>query len=287
MGLDTLLSGATSIISANKAQAGVEAGLRETREGRDQSIEAQRAQTQKAIEFLTQQAGLAREELAPFREAQLGALAQLQGLTQPGSEFETQQREAATQNIQRQLSAQGLLRSKNQSDLLSNLELGLSQQRQNILSGLLGTGAAQGTAANLTGLGQQVGGLQAGLGQQIGGAFQSAAGPLAQFQVGLGQARGAGLRGVNAAVQEKIGQIQQLALLGATGGLSGLGGAAAGAGGAAGAAGAGAGAGAGLGAGAGFGGAAGGGLGAGGLFGLSAANVGTPSTGRRGPARFL
>lgn len=167
------LASAGSTLAASSAQGdaadrATEAQLQATRE----SIAAQKEQNARAEALLREFAGQAREDLAPIREAQQRAITGLEGLTDPNSEIYGQQRDQATQAIQRQLAAQGLLRSGQQGNQLQNLELGLAQQRANILGSLAGTGATQATAGISSQLGGGLAGLAQGLGQQIGSSFQ-------------------------------------------------------------------------------------------------------------------
>jgi|GEM_PF-6892766 len=154
-----------------------------TREG----IASQKEQSEKALAYLERQSAQSRTDLEPFRNAQLGALSQLDALSQQGNPFEAQQRQVATQQIQQQLAAQGLLRSKSQVDLLSNLELGINEQnynrRTNLLSMLAGTGGAQQNSSQAIGVGQTGAGVYTGLGAQLGSSFGNLA---AQQMAGIG-----------------------------------------------------------------------------------------------------
>ena len=171
--------------AADATMKGIESNERLTREG----MAAQKEQVAAAQAYLEKQAGQARADLEPFRQSQLKALGSLEGLAQAGNPFEQQQRQMATQQIQQQLAAQGLLRSKSQTDLLSNLEIGLAQQnfqnRSGILGALSGTGAAQSISGINAGLGQNVAGLYGGLGAQLGSSLS-----------GLGQSASAGMAGI-------------------------------------------------------------------------------------------
>jgi len=165
-----------------------------------ESIAAQEKMTDKAAAFLREQNQIARGDLAPFREAQLSALEQLKGLTDPNSEYYKAQRERSTQAIQQQLAAQGLLRSRNQSDLLTNLELGLNEQRQNILGNMANIGAVQGSANLSSGLGQTLAGLYGNLGGSLGSAFQQYGAAQAAGLANLGQIGAQGRMGVTNAI---------------------------------------------------------------------------------------
>lgn len=199
-----------------------------------ESIAAQKEAADKAIGFAREQAGIARQDLAPFRESQLQALTQLQGLADPNSKFFTQQRDIATQAIQRQLSAQGLLRSNAQADQLGSLEAGLAQNRAQILGGLAGTGAVQSSAGISAGLGQQLAAIQGGYGQQVGSSLQALGQTIAQGRLAQGQALAGAVQGIGGAFQGTLGNYlaannqQQLfdLLRGAGGGtgVTGLGG---------------------------------------------------------------
>lgn len=126
-------------------------------------------------------------QLKPFQDAQLGALGQAVGLTDANNPLYQQQRTAMTQNIQRQLAAQGLLRSKNQVDLLSNLELGLGEQRANQINALLGLGSVQQGAANAQALGGGLAGIASQLGANVGSSFGALGAANAQGIANIGQ----------------------------------------------------------------------------------------------------
>jgi AraC-like DNA-binding protein len=201
---------AGSIIGGNAAGDAAAAGLQGTRE----SIAAQREQSDKAIKALQDQSSIARQDLEPFRQAQVSALGQLQAYADPNSAYFQTQRKQATEAIQRQLAAQGLLRSKNQVDLLSNLETGLQQNQLGVLGGIAGNGAAQ----SLAGLAQQLGvgsaGIYGGLGQQLGSSFQAGGQIAGQARLGQAQATVGGINGLNNAFQGTLGnflaaQVQQ------------------------------------------------------------------------------
>lgn len=139
------------------AAGGSVAGGLAAKSGAKDAADAQLLANRESIAFQREQADKAAKLLEPFRQAQLGAVTQLQDLSKVGSPLEVQQREAATQAIQRQLAGQGLLRSGGQSNALQTLELGLAEQRAGRLSQLAGLGGAQGQAGIYSGLGQNVG----------------------------------------------------------------------------------------------------------------------------------
>lgn len=155
-------------IGAGAAGSAADSQLQGTRE----SIAAQKEAAAKAEALLREFNTQSRSDLAPVRDAQVSAINQLQGLGDANNPIYQQQRTLSTQAIQRQLAAQGLLRSRAQGDQLSQLELGLNQQRQNVLGGLAGLGAVQQLSSGSQNLGANLAGLQQGLGQQIGSAFQ-------------------------------------------------------------------------------------------------------------------
>lgn len=142
---------------------GAVAGGLAAKSGAKDAAEAQLIANRESIAFQKEQADRAAALLEPFRQAQLRAVGNLESLSKVGSPLEVQQREAATQAIQRQLASQGLLRSGGQGNALQTLELGLAEQRAGRLSQLAGLGGAQGQAGIYSGLGQQVG---QGLAQQ-------------------------------------------------------------------------------------------------------------------------
>lgn len=199
---------ASSVIGANAQEEAAQQGL----QGQREAIQAQKEAAARAEAFLREQAGIARQDLQPLRESQLNAVRGLEGLAQAGNPFEEQQRQRATEAIQRQLAAQGLLRSKNQVDLLSNLELDLAtqayNQRAGILSGLAGLGAVQGQAGISQNLGAGLAGIQGGLGQQLGSSFQNMATIQAGGTMGKAQAITGGLSGLNNLIQTGLGMYQ-------------------------------------------------------------------------------
>ena len=201
MGIETAIIGgvlgaAGSIGGAAIKKSAAEKAADVQLQGQREAIEAQRTAAGEARGFLQQQTAAAREELAPFRESQLAALQQLQGLADPESALAGQQRQRAQTNLQRQLSAQGLLRSGTQTRGLADIELGLEQQRAQLLGGLAGTGAVQASAGLTSQLGGQLAGIQTGLGQQIGSAFQAGGQVRGQQQLAAGRASGGLLSGL-------------------------------------------------------------------------------------------
>jgi len=192
---------ASAVAGAGAAEDAANAQVTSTREG----IAAQREMADKAIAAQREQAGIARADLAPFRASQLKALGGLEELAQAGNPFEKQQRERATQAIQAQLAAQGLLRSKKQVDLLGNLETDLAsqafQQRAGILGGLAGTGAVQTSAGISQGLGSGIAGTYGGLGSGIGSSLQQLGQQIGASKIAGAQAFGQGLSSFNNALQ--------------------------------------------------------------------------------------
>ena len=201
--------------SALQLQAAREA-IAAQREGADKAADVLTEQSNLSRDFLRESFDKAREQVLndPFRQAGQRALSQLEGLTQPGSALESQQRNAAQSQIQRQLASQGLLRSGRQASALTDLELGFAGQRQNLLQGLAGLG--QNTASTLSnldlqlgaalsqnaqGLGNQVGGIFGNLGTNIGQSLQTGAAGASQGLIGAGQAQSAQLAGFNNAFQ--------------------------------------------------------------------------------------
>lgn len=195
---------AGSLIEASATRDATSAQIQANRE----SIAAQKEYADKALKFNAEQAAIARQDLAPLREAQTQAIGQLQGLSDPNNELYKQQRNVNTQQILAQLSAQGLLRSKNQTDLLTNLELGLNQQRAGIIQGLAGLGGLQASsqiAQNLGGLGAQT---LTGLGQGIGSSFQNAGNIIGQGILGNSNAIRSGIASTNNAFQGYLSNVQ-------------------------------------------------------------------------------
>lgn len=217
------LAAGGAIAGGEAARGGAVAAGQAQLQAQRESIAAQTRQSEEALKFLREQAAISREELAPLREIQVGALEQLRGLATPGSPLEQAQRTQATTQIQRQLAAQGLLRSGTQVQGLTNLELGLAQQRQNILAGLAGTGGAQGLAGIAGQLGAGQAQIATGLGQQIGTSLGQQGRILGQQALGGAAATQAQIGGVTSALGATLGafappsQFQQ-ALISALGG---------------------------------------------------------------------
>ena len=202
-----VVGAAGSIVGGEIQRAGVsnaaEAQLIASRE----ALAAQKEQAATAQDFLQKQSDLAREELKPFQQSQLRALQGLEGLSQFGNPLEQANRAQSTEAIQRQLSAQGLLRSTTQGDQLSNLEVGLAGNRANILQQLAGTGAVQEGSSILQNLGTGGANIQSNLGNQLSAGLLNqgninAANFQNQANIGAGQSSGVGN-----ALQELFGGI--------------------------------------------------------------------------------
>jgi len=214
-----------ALIQSSAAGGAQEAQVTAQRE----AITAQREESERARQFIREGTAQARADIEPFRQAQVSALQQLQGIADPQGELAQAEREQATQTIQRQLSAQGLLRSRRQTDLLQNLELGLLQRRSNILGGLAGSGAAQQQAQLSAGQGAGLAQLSQQFGAQIGSAFQNIGEVQAGGALGRGQALGGAFQGIGNIAQGTAGNLILQDLL-SQGGLAGLQGGSAGSG---------------------------------------------------------
>jgi hypothetical protein len=180
--------GAAGALGSAAIGAGAAGGAADAQKrSQDEMIAFQKEQQQKALEFL-----------APFRNAGVAATEKLAGLAEPGSELERLTRDQSTEAIQRQLAAQGLLRSTAQGDQLSNLEVGLAQNRAAILQALSGQGAnaAAGQASSLGNFGQLI-----GAGMQASGQAQ------AQGILGGAQAAMGGISGLNNVIQNTVSSI--------------------------------------------------------------------------------
>lgn len=211
MGLEAAIGGgilsnvATGLINSSATGDATAAQLA----ANDKTLAFQKDQAAKAEKFLREQTALARQDLQPFRDSQLAATQQLQGLADPNSELFQQQRSINTQAIQRQLAAQGLLRSRNQSDLLSNLEIGLNQSRAGILGQLSGMGAAQGQAGIAQGLGGSLNSLYQNTTEGIGSSLQNVGRLQAGGILGQAQALTGMIGGINNSIQGGIGSFMQ------------------------------------------------------------------------------
>lgn len=164
-----------------------------------ESIAFQREQLDRAEKLFQQN----REDLEPFRESQLLALQKLVENADPNSEFANTERQVATSAIQRQLASQGLLRSKRQVDLLSNLETGLNRNRLATLGGIAGNNATQSIAASRA----QQAGLATGVGQNIGNTLSASGNATAQGILNSANATTNALATINSGVQGTLGNI--------------------------------------------------------------------------------
>lgn len=191
----------------NAQREGMRTQERLAREG----MSYQERQAQRSEQLLRDFFGQSQAQLKPFQDAQLQALGQAQGLTDANNPFYQQQREQMTQAIQRQLAAQGLLRSKNQVDLLGNMELGLNQQRINQINSLANLGAVQQGAANMQALGGGLANIAGNLGANVGQAFGSLGSANAQGLKAIGQSYAANTM---ANAQNTSGLMQSLAGIG-------------------------------------------------------------------------
>jgi hypothetical protein len=189
-------------------------------QGQREALAFQKEQAARQEELFKQYTDQARADLAPLRDAQLGAVSQLQGFADASNPIYQAERDQSTQAIQRQLASQGLLRSKKQSDLLSNLELGLTQQRQSVLGGLAGLGAVESTANLSSGLGSALAGVSGNLSNQVGSGLQQLGQTLAQNNMAQGQINAGMFQGVTGALGQGLGSFgnmlqnqQQMAFL--------------------------------------------------------------------------
>lgn len=167
----SLIGGAAQDDATNASiQANREAMAQQERLARE-GMAYQERQANSSLDFLKKQYADAQAQLAPFSKAQVGALEQAVGMTDPNNQIYQKRREQMTQQIQQQLAAQGLLRSKNQNDLLTGLELGLEEQRLGQVNALLGNGANQSLAGLAQNYGGNVAAIQGQLGQTVGSQF--------------------------------------------------------------------------------------------------------------------
>lgn len=198
IGIGTAVAGISgAVISSNASKDSAEKQLTAQEKAQlaqqqfaEKAMAAQERYGNQAIGAYTRAYDQSRKDLQPFMQSQLAALGKANELTDPNNPAYQAQRAQMTQQIQRQLAAQGLLRSKNQVDLLSNLELGLEQQRIGQINALANTGATQQGAA----LAQQFGGGLAnayqGIGQSIGSTLSGLGGAQAQGLANVGNILG-------------------------------------------------------------------------------------------------
>lgn len=202
-----VLGAGASVAGGAIAASGAKDASAQAAAAQQQAIAAQQALAQQGLGILSQQNDAAQKMLQPFVESQKKALGGLEGFTDPNNPIYGQARDFATRQIQQQLAAQGLLRSRGQGDSLANLELGLNQQRLGVLGGLAGSGAGQTQA----GIAQQYGLSAAGLLGGISPGIASSISGLGQAQaagtLGAAQAVGQGVAGVGNAIQGSLGNV--------------------------------------------------------------------------------
>lgn len=187
----TAIAGAgAGVIGSAIGASGAKDAAKTAADAQAKGIDAQTGLTREGLALLKQQYLDSQAQLAPFVDSQKRNLSKLEAFTDPSNPLYQQQRDFSTQQIQRQLAAQGLLRSRAQGDSLSNLELGLADKRLAILQGLAGTGAGQNAAQLSMGYGTQASSLLGGTAQSIGSSFAE-----------LGKIQGQGILGSTQAVQ--------------------------------------------------------------------------------------
>jgi len=173
----------------------------------------QEQQAKRAEEILKEQAAIARKDLEPFREVEISSLRDLRDLTDPNNALAVQERELATKHLQRQLAAQGLLRSRKQTRGLADIEMGLASQRAQRLGMLSNMGASQ-QAANISqNLGGGLASLYNNLGSQVGSGFQNMGNSVAQGHMAGAQATTGAISGVGNAISGLSGSLLQLKLM--------------------------------------------------------------------------
>jgi hypothetical protein len=176
-----LAAGGTAVSAAINSSAQDDAATAAEKQQRESMAQQERLaregmayaerQANQGLDFQKLQYENAQKLLNPYNEMQLRATKGLEGLTDPNNPIYQQRRNQMTQALQQQLAAQGLLRSKNQTDLLTNMELGLEEQRLGVQQGLAGLGASQGLANLATNYGGNVAQMRQNLGSQIGSQF--------------------------------------------------------------------------------------------------------------------
>jgi hypothetical protein len=207
-------SAAIGAIGAGNAASAQERATRD-------SLKMQQRMAREGMAYAERQAELSRKELAPFRELQLRALGQVSELSDPNSALARAERSRATEAVQRQLAAQGLLRSRAQGDSLANMELGFASENFNRQNALAGIGAAQGIAAGYQGLGQQGLSSYSNLGQSIGQTIQAGGAGQAQAYMAGANAIQGGFQIANNSFQSILGASQLNKLLAGSGGGGG------------------------------------------------------------------
>lgn len=190
------------------------------REGADKAAAVFAEQNKLARDFLTTQYDIARQDLAPLRQALSSATALALDPNSPQAEAE---RNAASKRIERGLSATGTLNSGRAAALYRDVELGLAKQRYDRLAQLGGLGATAGAqlatgfgnqiAGNYQQAGQQIGSLYGNFGQNIGQTLLQGGVGQANSLLQMGQARAAGSTAIANAVSGSINNAVQAGIL--------------------------------------------------------------------------
>ena len=226
VGAGALVGGAATVVAAGKQSKASGRAASAQERATQASLEAQErgattardflmAENEKARGFLEKSFGDARAQIQndPFlnqrREIGLSALRTMQESLDPSSSFFQNERKVATDAVSKRLASQGLLRSGRQSQLLTDIELGLARERFNrasLLAGQtpdtasslsnldlqLGTALAQGSFN----LGNQVSSIFSNLGANQGSALQAGSANIGQLNLAGAQAQAQGITGL-------------------------------------------------------------------------------------------
>lgn len=205
IGGTTAIGAGASLIGAGKQADAAEKATAAQLEAHREGLAFQKQTADRAFGLFEK----SRADFEPFRLAQLRAMGALEGLTDPNSPVYAAERKSLYDPIQKELNAQGLLRSGAQGAALGNVELGLSQKRAQILSMLAGTGAG----ATALSAGQNQGQQLLGTGERVGSSIAQTGAIQGQGFLNSANAFSQGLAGVNNAFQGGVGNAIQLAML--------------------------------------------------------------------------
>jgi hypothetical protein len=220
IGIGSAVAGVGSIAGGLIAKGGAKDAADAAASAQREGIASQERLAREGLGVAREQNAWAQGQLAPFIQSQLSANRQLAAFADPNNSAYSEQRDFSTRQIQQQLAAQGLLRSRGQGDSLANLELGLNQQRLGVIQGLAGTGAAQNAAQLAQGYGGQAAQILGGAGQGIGSSLAQMGQTQMQGILGQTQAIGGIVGGLGNIVQGGIGSLTQLKMLQALTGKS-------------------------------------------------------------------
>lgn len=200
--------------AASYALQGTRESIAAQREQAKRAFEVYQSEAAKSRKYLTQQAAIARRDLAPLRKIGLQNLQIAQDYTDPNSALAQQERDAFGETLARNLSARGLTASGTEIAGLSDFETSLARERRNLALNLAGVGAGSLNSLSQleSNLGQNLAGISSGvgstgaqlfgnLGANIGNALSQGGLYQGQSLIAQAQANAQGLAGLSNAFQ--------------------------------------------------------------------------------------